>query len=307
MSTCDINIIVLEVIKLVPAGNSSAQSLIAPLRANFNATITCDCYEPGSNPVEFSWWKDGSELNTTSQTLALTPVSVHDQGLYICRVTTDDGRGNICDVLARVMGFSQTGDPQTGILTITNTSSSSSDSTFTFNTSMTLLCSCLGSDPQPPPPFLFKWFKDGTELQRQTGPFLQLMASPARSGNYSCEVVAQGGSGFYCSASAAVEFIDTGRNVKLCACNCNTKKLPSTEEEIAETTSQLRRHLSVDVTMLSSSVRQKTSAPDDRVSARTVGSSAAAILVLVFSIIILFDMCRFVMWLYHWIYPFTNS
>ena len=60
-------------------------------------------------------------------------------------------------------------------------------------------------------------------------------------------------------------------------------------EELTERIEEIKTNLQVEKTALSSAVRSKTSAPDDRPSAAGVGYLGTAILVLVFGGIFLID------------------
>ena len=77
----------------------------------------------------------------------------------------------------------------------------------------------------------------------------------------------------------------------MCPCSCLVGILLNmTSDQLLEETTRLQSHLSVDVTSLSSNVRKKNCAQDDRTSAQAMGSSAIVILVVSFGVLVLQDL-----------------
>ena len=80
----------------------------------------------------------------------------------------------------------------------------------------------------------------------------------------------------------------------VCKCNCEkvTKNVTVTQSEIDGIVEKLKSELTVESTDLSSSVRKKTSAKDERTSAQVTGSVGVAFLVLIGLIPVILDMDR---------------
>ncbi|CAE1243980.1 unnamed protein product [Acanthosepion pharaonis] len=101
--------------------------------------------------------------------------------------------------------------------------------------------------------------------------------TPSVSNTTSEEVssnITAGSSGFNNSVPTSSE----SPNKKLCPCKCR-RRSPLTEEELESTIVSLRKELSVNKSTLSRTIRSKTSAPDNRTSATSMGMAGIVILV----------------------------
>ncbi|KAL8614168.1 hypothetical protein ACOMHN_026385 [Nucella lapillus] len=89
----------------------------------------------------------------------------------------------------------------------------------------------------------------------------------------------------------------TRAEARLCPCHCSlvNRSVPALgTAEVSEIVSQIKTQLTVETGNLSSTVRKKTSAPDERTSARVAGSLGVALLVLVGVIPLLLDLHRII-------------
>lgn len=94
----------------------------------------------------------------------------------------------------------------------------------------------------------------------------------------------------------------TARASRSCECRCRevTKMLNLTEGELAGKVDEIKSELTVETSHLSATVRKKTSAQDERTSAKATGSVGIVVLVFVFAVPVILDLNRVVLALKSW-------
>lgn len=90
--------------------------------------------------------------------------------------------------------------------------------------------------------------------------------------------------------------VSTTSDDKACLCVC-AAFVNITKKVLGEKLNELKRKLAVNVTSLSSFVRQKISAPDARVSSAAMGAVGLSVVISLLLALVASDLCRFVAFL----------
>ncbi|XP_012946789.1 hemicentin-1 [Aplysia californica] len=233
--------------------------------------VELTCKSP--DPVEHFLWKTPQSL-TTSMTLSETFELLNFTSVYA---------GNY-------MCFSKIGDvksAESNNVTIEESTRPRLTSSLTNVPEGTLVkLSCQSHNPVH---LRFRWQRDGVTFGEGTEPTYKILNFEKKDeGEYRCLA---GDIRQDWTVSTAENLTAIPYN-SLCKCMCiaNSTTVEISRQEIHLVTSEIERNLSVDHTHLSSTVRKRTSAPDERKSSVSTGSGAIVMLSLVFCAIVIPDL-----------------
>ena len=142
------------------------------------------------------------------------------------------------------------------------------------------------------------WLRNGVEIRNSSSQwykFKQIQLDD--KGTYGCTVALKGKALKYLSqTNAAIEVIPRGW---LCKCPCpkHILRLNLTEEQVKEKVDEIKRHLFLESSSLSKTVRKKTSAPDLRPLSISLGFVGISVMDLVFGSFMLGDLISLIYYL----------